>query len=229
MTNRVCRLLAITALMSVASTAHADSDESGVYGSVFVSGEVPQSLESSRFSGDSSTSLDSTLDGGFVVGGALGRSWSGLGQVVPRTELELSYSRGETNQGGLAGSGSIGNFGSGSDSSSTSLVGKIMLDVPVGESMLTPYLGAGVGMRLKDQGFTSGTGIPLDRTSDDYSAQVLAGVSHSLADQLDVSLDGRYQRSLDGSGVGGASSVGSASNGEDLGIFSLFLRLRAKF
>ena len=228
MTIRACTSLAATALMSVISTAHADSEESAVYGSVFVSGEVPQSPEANRLSAES-PGLDSTLDGGFVVGGALGRSWSGLGQVVPRTELELSYSQGDSNQGGLAGSSHIGNFGSSDDSSSTSIVGKIMLDVPVGESVLTPYLGAGVGVRLKDQGFTSGSGIPLDRTSDDYSAQVLAGVSHSLADQLDVSLDGRYQRSLDG-GVG-ASTSGANADGkdDDLGIFSLFVRLRAKF
>lgn len=229
MTKLVGTLLAVTALMTVASTAHADSDESGMYGSVFVTGDLPQAPDSSRLSDDTSSAVDSTIDGGFVVGGALGRSWSGLGQVIPRTELELSYSQGESNQGGLAGSGSIGNFGSSSDSSSTSLVGKIMLDVPVGESVLTPYLGAGVGVRLKDQGFTSGSGLPLDRTSDDYSAQVLAGVSHSLADQLDVTLDGRYQRSLDG-GTGAASSGGSTDGDDgDLGIFSLFVRLRAKF
>jgi len=104
-----------------------------------------------------------------------------------------------------------------------------MLDVPIGESMLTPYLGAGVGVRQSDRGFTSGNGLPLDGARDDYSAQVLAGVSHSLAEQLDLSLDGRYQRSLDGD-IGAASSGPSAKNDDtDLGIFSLFIRLRAKF
>jgi len=229
MPKRVRALIAVTALMSVVSTAHADPNESGFYGSVVVDGEFPQDSDINGLSSDLSPTLDSTLDGGFVVGGALGRSWSRLGHSVPRTELELAHRQGESDAAGLVGLGSVGNFGASADSSSTTLVGKIMLDVPIGESMLTPYLGAGVGVRQSDRGFTSGNGLPLDGTRDDYSAQVLAGVSHSLAEQLDLSLDGRYQRSLDG-GIGAASS-GTAADKEDaeLGIFSLFIRLRAKF
>jgi len=201
MPKRVRALIAVTALMSVVSTAHADPNESGFYGSVVVDGEFPQNSDINGLSSDLSPTLDSTLDGGFVVGGALGRSWSRLGHSVPRTELELAHRQGESDAAGLVGLGSVGNFGASADSSSTTLVGKIMLDVPIGESMLTPYLGAGVGVRQSDRGFT----------------------------QLDLSLDGRYQRSLDG-GIGAASS-GTAADKEDaeLGIFSLFIRLRAKF
>ena len=227
MTVCVRTMLAVTALISAASHAHADEDESGFYGSVFVSGDVPTSpTGSDHFSHDVPPALDSTLDGGFAVGGALGRSWSGLGQVVPRTELELSYQRGSSDTTGLVGPDPLSSFNNTDESASTALVGKILLDVPIGESMLTPYLGAGVGIRLNDQGFTPGNGLPLDGTGDDYSAQVLAGVSHSLADELDVSLDGRYQRSLEGNS--GKSSSGKADD-ESLGIFSLFVRLRAKF
>jgi len=227
MIDRARILLAVTALISAAPSAYADEDNTGFYGSVFVSGELPQSTDSNHFSGDASPSLDSTLDGGFAVGGALGRSWSGLGQVVPRTELELSYQRGDSDTTGLVGPAPLSSFSNTGDSASTALVGKIMLDVPIGESMLTPYLGAGVGVRLKDQGFTAGNRLPLDGTGENYSAQVLAGVSHSLAEQLDVTVDGRYQRSLD-SGNSGQSSNGNAED-DDLGIFSLFVRLRAKF
>ena len=229
MTSCVRALLAVTALMSTVSTAYADSEESGFYGSVFVSSDRSGASSVNEFSGDLPTPLASTVDGGFVVGGALGRSWSGLGQAVPRTELEFSYREGDASPAGLAGVGSIGDFGARGQAPSTALVGKIMLDVPVGESVLTPYLGAGVGVRLNDQGFTSGSGLPLDGNDEDYSAQILAGVSHSLADQLDLSLDGRYQRSLDGE-LDNPSSGGNADGGDDdLGIFSLFVRLRAKF
>ncbi len=226
MTERSRLLLATLALISVASSAYADPDESVFYGTVFVDGDLPYLPESKNFSGSAPTSIDSTLEGGFVVGGALGRSWSGLGPVVPRTELELSYRQGDTDGIGLPGTASIGNFNTTGDSSSTSIVGKIMLDVPVGESVLTPYLGAGVGIQQNDRGFTSGNGLPLVGSDEDYSAQVLAGVSHSLAEQLDLSLDGRYQRSIDG-----GSDAAAAGSGDDdgLGIFSFFLRLRAKF
>lgn len=224
MAYRTPLLLVATALISVSTASFAESDESGFYGSVFIDGDLPQVSEPNQFSNDAASVIGSTLDGGFVVGGALGKSWNGLGPIVPRTELELSYQEGEPE--GIASPSAIGNFNSSGDSKATSIIGKIMLDVPVGESVLTPYLGAGVGIGKKDRGFTSGSGLPLDGSDEDYSAKILAGVSHSLAQQLDLSLDGRYERSID---RGGDAALALDDDEDDLGIFSFFLSLRAKF
>lgn len=229
MSLRACTLTAIFALTSVGSVAYADPDETEFYGSVFVEGGLFQSLDFNDSSPDVSGALDPVLEGGFAVGGALGRSWSGLSNVTPRTELELSYRQGESDAIGLGGFGPVGSPSLTGDSASTTLVGKVMLDVPIGESVLTPYLGASVGVKFKDQGFTSGNGLPLDRHGENYSAQVMAGVSHSLAEQLDLTLDGRYQRSLDKDGSQFSSSGSETEDDNDLGIFSLFIRLRAKF
>ena len=229
MSFRAYTLTAFFALTPVGSVAYADPEETEFYGSVFVEGDLLQSLDFNDTSADVSGALDPVLEGGFAVGGALGRSWSGLGGVTPRTELELSYREGASDALGLGGFGPVVPPALASDSVSTTLVGKVMLDVPIGESVLTPYLGAGVGIKFKDKGFTSGNGLPLAPRDEDYSAQVMAGVSHSLAEQLDLTLDGRYQRTLDKDGAALSPSGDETKDDEDLGIFSLFIRLSAKF
>lgn len=137
------------------------------------------------------------LDQGFTDGSAIDSDigWLANGALgyratdVVRTEIEVGYGRAT---GDLAG-GALGALSGRTEA--TSLLVNLLLDLPVSDMPIQPYIGGGVGMYYVKYDFG-----PTFGTSDSdwaFGYQGIAGASIPVNDELELYVDGRYRATTD--------------------------------
>lgn len=183
-------------LATVASPALAQD----FYGSVFGG---YSSLNNPTFSGDVTPpggpqTVGTDFGSGFSFGIAVGTSFAALSRpgLGVRGELELSYTDSDVDNIAFSGNGpaSENNVAGGIDT--TRLFANIIADVETA-SKLTPYFGLGLGISRSDLGLSYG-GFPgavrVEDSSTNFSAQLIAGASYAINDDVSLFGDARYIR-----------------------------------
>lgn len=134
------------------------------------------------------TGVNSTVDfeTGWVIRGNVGYAYdSGW-----RGELELSYSQNDVDS--ISGAGSASG-----DTSAFAGMANALYDFDMGW-VVTPYLGAGVGVvNVSANGTSPVGGSSIDDDSVRFAYQGIAGFSVPVEDRIDLTADYRYIRSLD--------------------------------
>jgi len=125
------RLVAVSLLLASPSAHAAEGYGSDFYASVFAGGSFASDAEFSGTIGGASQTVENDYESGYAVGGALGKSWGKLGGFAVRTEIELSYR--ENDVGGIhfSGNGPEAEINVSGSSSSTSLLGNVLVDFPI--------------------------------------------------------------------------------------------------
>lgn len=119
-------------------------------------------------------------DTGFAVVGAAGFKFDfGL-----RVEGEFGYRSNDVDKlrNNPPGSGDVDIF---------SAMANVIYDIPTG-TMITPYVGLGVGVAVVDGDFKSGSATLASDTDATLAAQGIAGVTFSVTPQLGIFADYRY-------------------------------------
>lgn len=223
--------LLATALAAVASPTLAQD----FYGSVFGG---YSDLNNPTFSGEitppgGQQSIGSDFGSGFSFGVAVGTdiealSRSGLGV---RGELELSYSDSNVDGLSFSGNGPAAENNVDGDIRTTRVFANIIADVET-SSRFTPYFGAGLGLARSDIGLSYGPApgaVRLDDSSTNFSAQLIAGTSYALNDQVSLFGDARYIRDF-GVSTDRFSPAGLTGNVEDdISTVNVNFGLRFKF
>ncbi len=191
-------LLAAAATMAVAPAANAYE---GLYGAIGAGLNLMgnQEVTNDQVGGGGLYAMDSAADydRGIGVYAAIGKAYANN----LRTELEFSYRDNDINAilpdgGGFSGwpSGTI----SGGTTTKALLV-NFLYDFGSGDSFVTPYLGAGVGIASVDHDIVgTGAGVPAPHTIAYGGAefgvayQGIAGFAFRLADGLALDLSYRY-------------------------------------
>ncbi len=103
-----------------------------------------------NFRNSASTRVDTDLNEGVHLGGAIGKIWRGLAlnSLVPRTELEVSYTQNGVGSIDFSGNGAGNeNVASGSQVGSINVLGNLLFDFR-NESAITPYFGGDLGVAV---------------------------------------------------------------------------------
>lgn len=228
--KRTSSMIAATFLLGLPAVHAEDSYGSGFYASAFVGANFASDAEFSGNIGGNPQTVENDYDTGFVVGGALGRSWGKLGGIALRTEIEISHRDNDVDEINFSGNGPAPEINVDGDSSSTSILANALVDFPIANIPLTPYAGVGLGVAFTEQDFVYGPGVVVGDSDIVFAGQFIAGVSYDVSDRFALTLDGRYHRAF------GVESNRLAPNGtntgvieEDLDSFSASVGLRVKF
>lgn len=119
---------------------------------------------------------------GYIIGGAVGVDW---GNQL-RTELELSYSRWTSDKAYYSST----NHTAKSDVTATYLIGNAWYDIKNG-SMITPYIGGGVGVGWTNINAFQGTGLAAQFNSSGLAFQLGAGLRFNVSEN--VAIDAGYR------------------------------------
>ncbi|MEX0337936.1 MAG: outer membrane beta-barrel protein [Arenibacterium sp.] len=171
------------------------------YGQIF--GSYADLSDETASLNNSGASVRSTFDDGYGLGIAFGReisSWSN-DNIGVRAELELSYTRSSVSSVDFSGNGAGAEGNPGGSVDGTRIFGNIFADFKQA-GRFTPYVGAGVGVAFVDQNIIYG-GAPVTITGDDsaLSAQLIAGGSYDLQNNISLFADVRYIRDFDVEGT----------------------------
>ncbi len=227
--SRTSAVLALI-LATLAGAPVANAGEPGFYGSVFVGGNFAGDADFSGTIGGNPQTVQNEYDTGYAVGASLGKSWGTFGAVGIRTEIEASYRSNDVDEIFFSGNGPAAEINVDGDSSSTSIFGNVLVDLPLAGIPVTPYAGFGLGIAFTQQDFVYGPGVRVSDSDEVFTGQLIAGASYDISDRLALTLDGRYQRAF------GVESRRVAPNGnvtgvieDDLDSFTVALGLRMKF
>lgn len=175
---------AIVALFAGVSAANADS---GFYASSFT-GLAVQRDQASQGAGQNT---DISFDNGFVIGGALGYKFDPSFLAGIRVELEVAYRENNVDAGAILGDPGAAFRG---DNSSLGVFGNVLYEIS-GVPLVTPYIGAGLGIG----GVESDTFIDTltnvrfgGATRTEFLYQGIVGLTLPLTDTWDVFAEGRY-------------------------------------
>lgn len=160
------------ALAFVAGTAMAQSTErTGYYVEGKLGLNVPSDADLEGTGFNNSVEFDNDA-AGFLV---LGYDYEGLW----RGELELGHRLNDVDEvSGVNASG---------DADVTSLMANIIADFDIGEPLVKPFLGAGLGVAYVDaNGINPVNGSSVSDDDISVAAQALAGVSFQMTDQMDL-------------------------------------------
>lgn len=198
----VCTAPALAAdlIVDEAATAAPAVAPTGFYATFFAGGSFA-SGDTTVSDGGFGFTLESELDPGFIVGGAIGTT------VYENLRAELEFSFIQAGVKSIAGS----DVPDGYEATSTgyNLLGNVWYDF-VNDSSFTPYIGAGVGY-----GYTE---LATDDFDGAYEASGLlyqfgAGVKFDVADNVALDLGYRYRvlsdanTTFDGEEIGGGYEV----------------------
>jgi len=176
--------------------------------------------------GGAPASVDTTLDEGFLIGGAIGLRFAGLPNV--RAEAELSYGENDIDGLNFSGNGAGAEVGVGGDISYTSLLANGYWDFR-SDSLLTPYVGAGIGVSFVDTNAVYGPGVRLDGSDEVFTLQLIAGAAYDLSDTTALFADVRYRQLYDVSTSRITPGGDVASVSDDFGLTSFNVGLRFAF
>lgn len=185
----------LTPALTTAGTAAAEEFPSGWY-IVFGAG--------------ASAPTDNDIDGsgikasaeagwGMAFTGAVGH---GLGKGL-RAEAEAAYRSADIDAvSGTSGSGSL---------DAVSLMANLILDIDV-DSVIVPHVGIGIGAaRVDYDGVSPVGGSSVNGNDTTFAYQALAGIGYKVSDELMLSLDYRYMRTLN---LGLATAAGAGIDAE---------------
>lgn len=170
------------------------------------------------------TDLDDDLSFGVSVGRGITSFGNGLSL---RGEVELSYRSNDVDSVNFTGNGPAAEANPGGDISATYLLGNLIVDVET-SSKFTPYFGGGLGVGFFDQNITYGNGVTIRGDDEVFTAQLIAGTSYELSDQVSLFGDLRYTRGFDVTGTR-TSPGGTATVSDDLSNTSINVGLRFSF
>ncbi len=207
--HKLSPVLSLVLISTIGATPAVANDW---YGQVF--GGYAGLGDSTHDLSNSPATVDSEYDGGFVLGGSVGRNipeWS-TNSAALRAEIELSYSDNDVDAVNFSGNGPGAEGNISGSVASTRLFGNLLVDFDTGTA-ITPYLGAGLGVAFVDQDIVYG-GAPVNISGDDtvFSGQLIAGASYELRDGLSLFGDVRYIRDF---GVEGTRTSPALVSGTD--------------
>ena len=127
------------------------------------------------------------FNGGYNLGGAVGVKWNDL----LRTELELSHSVWSANHWTHTGDGGYAGAASG-NLQATYLLGNVWFDVAT-NSMVTPYIGGGLGVGWANANVTPGKGYQLLGGNSGFAFQLGAGLKFAVSESVDIDLGYRFK------------------------------------
>ena len=127
------------------------------------------------------------FNGGYILGGAVGVKWNDL----LRTELELSHAVWTANHWSKTYDGGYNGAASG-NLTATYLLGNVWLDVPT-NSMVTPYVGGGLGVGWANANVTGDNGAQLLGGNSGLAFQLGAGLKFAVSESVDVDLGYRFK------------------------------------
>jgi len=210
MEKRFTRFLVAAALAVVAQVASAQGD------SWYFAGNVGASFPNDVDSSGPGLSVTTELDTGFLVSGALGRSFGNL-----RADGEVFYNINDVSTLSALGL-SIGASG---DVSTLGLMVNGYYDFATGTKW-KPYLGAGIGAANVSINDLSAAGVPVADDDDTvFAYQFKAGVGYEFSPQVDGMLGYRFFGTDDGDFVD-VDGDAFSTDGADAHIVEVGVRVR---
>ncbi len=211
-------------------------DDGGLYLSVFGGVLFEDDFNSTIVNGPAAGATYSIdLDTGFLFGAAAGVELSGFASgFTPRLELELSYRALDVGTVNFSGNGPGAELNVAGDVDTFAIFANALADFDTG-GPITPYVGVGLGVGFVDYNFSYQTGplIVNDNGSDtDFAAQIIAGFSYELSENVDLLLDARYSRIFDVEVNRVNATAGGVLTGtfeDDIDNFAITTGLRIKF
>ncbi len=212
------------------------ADNSGVYLSVFGGVLFEDDFDSGIVNGPAAgANYDIDLDTGFLIGAAVGFEFEQVATALtPRLELELSYRSLDVGTVNFSGNGAGAELNVSGDVDSVSLFTNALVDFDTG-SRFTPYVGVGLGVAFVDYDVSYQTGPLIVNDNEDdaeFTAQVIAGVSYELSENIDLMVDARYSRIFDVEVNRVNATAGGVLTGtfeDDIDNFAITTGLRIKF
>ncbi|MBO9397612.1 porin family protein [Shimia sp. R9_2] len=219
-------LLGAALLASTTLAAPAFANDWYVQGSLGYS--LADDANHSGIIGGGTQNVRSDLDDDLAVGISVGRGITSFGNGLSlRGEVELSYRSNDVTAVDFSGNGAGAEANPAGDISATYLLGNLIVDVET-SSKFTPYFGAGVGVGFFDQDISYGNGVTIRGDDEVFTAQLIAGTSYDINEQVALFGDVRYTRGFDVTGTR-TSPGGTASVSDDLSNTSVNLGVRFKF
>ncbi len=178
------RMIAVLALVFIATSAHAADKGMYVSGNVGLSLVPEVDLNIVGFP----TFASVNLDAGFIIGGALGYNFGAF-----RAEGEISYRTNDTDDGTtvfLPGAVPVGG-----DISALSFMVNGFYDLHSPNSPLVPYLGVGLGFANIAADVTAPSLSPLAIVDDNATVaaiQLMAGLGYNINPTTTLTFDYRY-------------------------------------
>ncbi len=174
-------------------------DTSRFYVSGFAGFSLAQDTQLSGLVGGAPQTVELEFDNGFTIGGAIGHDYGDIGNGLNlRAEIELSYSENDIDQIFFSGNGPAAEINVGGDFSTTNLFVNALIDLPdIGNGLITPYIGGGIGVAFSDLNAIYGPGVVLDENQENFTAQAIIGASIAASDNTDFFVEGRYSRIFD--------------------------------
>lgn len=215
MLQRITRLMTLTAstAMLLSSQAFAADaivqqdtppapdtfDESRFYVSAFAGANFIDDVVLRGLVGGNPQTVELDFDTGYTIGGAIGYNYGIIGNNVGlRAELELSYSDSNIDQIFFSGNGPAAEVNVDGDFTSTNLFVNALFDLPeLGNDLITPYAGAGIGVAFTDLNAIYGPGVVLDSSDENFAAQAIIGATVRATEDVDLFVEGRYSRIFD--------------------------------
>ncbi|MEL7465419.1 MAG: outer membrane beta-barrel protein [Pseudomonadota bacterium] len=222
------RAALIAAALSACTTVTATAEEAfspyisvfaglGILGDETFSGVVTPPGGEQSVTGD----FGSAFNFGAAVGVELG---STLGFVSPRVEIEGSYLSAGVGEDTLnfSGNGPANEINVDGGISRALLLANLLLDVETG-GPFTPYVGVGAGLAFTNSDVVYGgppggpAAVRFDDSGVDFAAQLIAGASYEVSDNVLLFADGRYTRvfGFDGDRFNPAGLTGNISGDVD--------------
>lgn len=177
-------------------------------GGNFITGDVDYS--------NGITTVQTDFDGGFTLGGAIGRKWdNGGGGLVARTELEFNYSENSVDTIDFSGNG-VGQemVAAGSQASAVGILANLFFDAEhlLGDRV-TPYFGGGVGVNIINHNLLYNGGLNLNDDDDVVFAwHVTGGLKFAINETASFFTDVGFHQAVDTSSIrrnGAATLVGA--------------------
>ena len=211
------RTALFTAALAIAASPALAQD---YYGSVFGG---YSDLNNPTFSGEitppgGQQTIGTDFGSGYSFGLAIGTGIGALSRpgLGVRGELEQSLSNSDVDGLTFSGNGPAAENNVGGGIRTTRLFANIIADVE-NSSKLTPYFGAGLGLSRNDLSLSYGPApgaVRLDETTTNFSAQLIAGASYAINDQVSLFGDARFIRDF-GVSSDRLSPAGLTGNVED--------------
>lgn len=174
-------------------------NESRFYVSAFAGATFTNDTTLRGLVGGAPQTVELEFDTGYVIGGALGHNYGDIGNGVGlRAEIELSYSDSDIDEIFFSGNGPAAEINVGGDLTSTNLFVNALFDLPdLGNDLITPYVGGGIGVAFTDLNAVYGPGVVLDSSQENFAAQAIIGASVRATENTDLFVEGRYTRIFD--------------------------------
>lgn len=216
--------------------AKVKSDKKPFYISLFGGANII--VDDLEYENNFGTTVDADFDTGFLFGGALGYRWYNFkaGGILPRTELEISYSENELDTIDFSGNGPGNETVNGdSDISKLGLRANLFFDIPnVGGSRITPYFGGGIGVDIVDHNLSYNP-PNLNFSDDDDTAfawHVTGGLSYQANDYASLFTDIGFHQTVNAESerrIGGNSIAGANGGDFETDINSVVVRAGVSF